>query len=385
MNNLNTFAPDLQNNFGTQANFNTYLIPPLVVSNGTPFTQQNRLWVSGDIGLYTADMAQLDSQLTAAAIPHTFVAGPSRAHSWDSGWLPGAVAALDAVSVVRSNGQPSGALPAGVTQTTISLNTDEKATCRYATTAGIPYASMSYAFSATGGISHSTVVAGLTNGGIYSYFVRCSDSLGNSNPEDFAIVVSVANAGDTTPPVRSNGQPTGTLVAGTTADDSQSDDQRECHLPVFHGGRHPLRVDGVRFQHDGGNGPLHRINGLGNGGTYSYYVRCQDASGNANPDDFTIAFSTLASDPASSSFVGVENPLSEGGMWSTAGAWASMAKSNGAYGATTNMAAAGQADGERRSVFGDHLRSEPGDDELGGSDDAGSEREQWQLLSGDCV
>ena len=31
LNNLNTFAPDLQTNFGTQANFNSYLIPSLVV------------------------------------------------------------------------------------------------------------------------------------------------------------------------------------------------------------------------------------------------------------------------------------------------------------------------------------------------------------------
>jgi hypothetical protein len=33
------------------------------------------------------------------------------------------------------------------------------------------------------------------------------------------------------------------------------------------------------------------VSGLANGGSYSYFVRCQDAAGNANPDDFTISFS----------------------------------------------------------------------------------------------
>ncbi len=338
LNNLNTFAPDLQTNFGTQANFNLYNIPSLVVSGAAPFTQQNRLWVSGDQGLYTADMVQLDSQLTAASIPHTFVAGGARPHSWDSGWLQGAVTALDAVSIVRSNGQPSGVLASGITQTTISLNTDQKATCRYATVAGTPYASMPYLFATTGGTSQSTPVTGLINGGIYSFFVRCGDSLGNSNPEDFSLVFSVAKPGDTTPPVRSNGQPTGVLAAGTTQTNLSlaTDENASCRYATVSGTAYASMVN--TFSSTGGTAHSTAINGLANGGTYTYYVRCQDASGNANPDDFTITFSTVVSDPASSSFVGVENPLSEGGMWSTAGAWASMAKNNGAYGAATNMA-----------------------------------------------
>jgi hypothetical protein len=32
------------------------------------------------------------------------------------------------------------------------------------------------------------------------------------------------------------------------------------------------------------------VTGLANGGSYSYFVRCQDVAGNANPDDFTISF-----------------------------------------------------------------------------------------------
>jgi hypothetical protein len=39
------------------------------------------------------------------------------------------------------------------------------------------------------------------------------------------------------------------------------------------------------------------VTGLANGGSYTYYVRCQDAASNANPDDFAIAFS-VATPPA---------------------------------------------------------------------------------------
>ena len=129
-------------------------------------------------------------------------------------------------------------LTAGTTQTNLSLSTDENPTCRYATVAGTAYASMVNTFSTTGGIAQSTTVSGLVSGGPYSYYVRCQDSLGNTNPSDFAITFWWA----------------------------------------------------------------------------------------AN------------SDPESSSFVGVENPLSEGGLWLKPGAWAAMAKNNGAYGAATNMA-----------------------------------------------
>ncbi len=47
-------------------------------------------------------------------------------------------------------GSPSGSLGAGTTQTTLSLTTDENATCRYATTAGVAFGSMPNTFSDDG-------------------------------------------------------------------------------------------------------------------------------------------------------------------------------------------------------------------------------------------
>ena len=99
----------------------------------------------------------------------------------------------DTTPPVRSSGRP-GTLAAGTTQASLSLATNENATCRYATTAGVAYAAMPSTFSTTGGTAHSTTVSGLANGGSYSFFVRCQDVAANANTNDFTIAFSVAPA-----------------------------------------------------------------------------------------------------------------------------------------------------------------------------------------------
>ncbi|MBI2449166.1 hypothetical protein HYV49_02625, partial [Candidatus Pacearchaeota archaeon] len=98
----------------------------------------------------------------------------------------------DTIPPLRSNGAPSGTLAAGTTSATLSLNTNEGATCRYSTTSGVGYGSMTNVFSTTGGTSHSTSVSGLQNGQSYNYYVKCQDGNGNANTNDFAISFSVA-------------------------------------------------------------------------------------------------------------------------------------------------------------------------------------------------
>ena len=99
---------------------------------------------------------------------------------------------VDVTPPVRSSGLPAGVLAAGTTQTSMSVATNENATCRYATTAGVAYASMTSTFATTGGTAHSTTLTGLVNGGAYSFFVRCQDPAGNANPNDFTISFAVA-------------------------------------------------------------------------------------------------------------------------------------------------------------------------------------------------
>lgn len=147
-------------NFGTQANFCSSNIPALVSSNAQAFRQQPRLWISGDQALYFSQMNSLHNELIAASIPRTWVQGGTRAHSWGSGWLSGAVSSLEAMATLtapgagnlpppRSGGQPAGVLSAAASQATLSLTTDENATCRYATTSGVAYGSMPNTFSST--------------------------------------------------------------------------------------------------------------------------------------------------------------------------------------------------------------------------------------------
>lgn len=111
----------------------------------------------------------------------------------------------DIIPPVRSNAQPSGVLPSGTTQTNLTLDTNEPATCRYSTTAGIAYSSMTDTFSTTGGATHSTLATGLTDGSAYSYYVRCQDEAGNPNANDLDISFSVSSA-------------TTTVVSSITAD-----------------------------------------------------------------------------------------------------------------------------------------------------------------------
>ena len=98
---------------------------------------------------------------------------------------------VDVTPPVRSNGQPTGALVTGTTQATLSLVTNENAVCKYATAPNTAYASMPNTFTTTGGVSHSALVTGLSNGQTYTYYVRCNDIRGNANTNDYMISFAV--------------------------------------------------------------------------------------------------------------------------------------------------------------------------------------------------
>lgn len=99
----------------------------------------------------------------------------------------------DATAPVLSLGSPSNTLAHGTTGTTLSLTTDENATCKYGTISGTAYASIASTFTTTGGTSHSASLTGLSNGTSYTYYIRCEDEQSNSNSNDYTISFSVAN------------------------------------------------------------------------------------------------------------------------------------------------------------------------------------------------
>jgi hypothetical protein len=97
----------------------------------------------------------------------------------------------DTIPPDRSNGSPTGKLSSGTKSKTISLTTNENATCKYATLSGVDYSSMTSTFTTTGGTSHSESISGLSNNHSYNYFVRCQDESLNSNLDDYVISFSV--------------------------------------------------------------------------------------------------------------------------------------------------------------------------------------------------
>lgn len=94
---------------------------------------------------------------------------------------------------IRDLGLPTGTLPASTTEITLSLSTDENATCRYETTGDVEYSLMTNTFSNTGSVSHSTTINNLNNGDSYNYYVKCIDISMNANPDDYLINFSVAS------------------------------------------------------------------------------------------------------------------------------------------------------------------------------------------------
>jgi hypothetical protein len=104
-------------------------------------------------------------------------------------------------------------------------------------------------------------------------------------------------AADTTPPVRSNGQPAGSLPSGTTQTvmSLTTNENATCRFGPASGV--PFASLPTLFTTTGGTSHATTLTGLTNGTTYNRYVKCLDGNGNANPDDFLITFSVANPQP----------------------------------------------------------------------------------------
>ncbi len=95
----------------------------------------------------------------------------------------------DTTPPVRSNGQPTGTLTSS--PSTMSIVTNEAATCRYSTTAGKNYSSMDAGTETGLSSSHSWTLPELSAGD-YKYYIRCRDSHGNVNTNDYPITFTIS-------------------------------------------------------------------------------------------------------------------------------------------------------------------------------------------------
>ncbi len=187
---------------------------------------------------------------------------------------------------------PAATLSAGTTFATLAGSTNETATCRYGTASGLVFASMTL-FSTTGTTNHSQIITGLTNGTLYTYYVKCRDTAGNTNIADFSYMFQVDSpAPDVTPPVISNGAPTGVLAAGTLATTMSviTNENAWCR----YNSDSDMEFLSMTKALDNADFRNHSVplTGLTNGSSYLYYVRCQDnPAGNSNTAGYAIAFS----------------------------------------------------------------------------------------------
>lgn len=98
----------------------------------------------------------------------------------------------EALPPARVNGLPSGTIAAGNDEIEISFETNEAATCRYATTTDVAYTSMTGTFSsADDDTLFYTTIEGHVNNTTYSYYVRCIDEDLSINTDDYAITFTL--------------------------------------------------------------------------------------------------------------------------------------------------------------------------------------------------
>jgi hypothetical protein len=108
--NMSTYAQfDASSNYGTEENFqNNYrLTSGFVNARKAPFLVNNRLWISG-YNAFQPDLNDFDSLLTSLGIQHTNGVPSLVPHSWNTLWVPGALAGLSEASIALSGAPPSG-------------------------------------------------------------------------------------------------------------------------------------------------------------------------------------------------------------------------------------------------------------------------------------
>ena len=95
MSSYDQYGISSEDNYGTDANFqaNYRLTKAFVDAHKAPFLSNNRIWIGG-YNQYQTDDSDYDALLTSEGIVHSTTLQQYSAHSWDSGWVPAAMAAL---------------------------------------------------------------------------------------------------------------------------------------------------------------------------------------------------------------------------------------------------------------------------------------------------
>jgi len=134
-----------------------------------------------------------------------------------------------------------------------------------------------------------TLHQGTFAGGSTAYlYVIDADGAVNANGYRVTLGDSIS---DTAPPIISDGSPTGSLAAGTTQAvmSVTTNEAATCRFASSAGTSYAAMPD--TFSTTGGTSHATTLSGLNDGQSYTRYVRCVDASDNANVADYEISWS----------------------------------------------------------------------------------------------
>ena len=185
----------------------------------------------------------------------------------------------------RFGGSPTGALPSDTLRVVLHVETDRSCTCRYGPSDNVAFDDLSAVFTMTGGTFHEETIAPLGPGDERSYFVRCRDDVGATNPDSYPVSFSVnavpAVIYRSVGPTNSAALATGAANALTVIDAPGSDADSRATFA----GSLPTRVGlGDALQYDAsGDGVVDAIAFIyGRLSASSYRVR-SDVGGRATP------------------------------------------------------------------------------------------------------
>lgn len=207
------------------------------------------------------------------------------------------------------NVNPQGTVTAASVK--ITLETEDLALCRYSTS-DTDYDRMGNDLDTPDGLYHSAAIGSL-NKGAYTYYVRCKDFEGNANGASATAKFNVgeigclgencptvnpslppAPSGDTAAPVLTGFLPTGTTYNNYAVLSVSTNEAASCRYSWF-----DKAYEAMTLPFSTSNKLYHTASAqLSNLGYYSYYVRCQDVSGNVNQVAGRISFRYASNAPA---------------------------------------------------------------------------------------
>jgi len=198
----------------------------------------------------------------------------------------------DGFAPILANAAPLGALPSGTTSTSMTLTSNENATCKYDTLPGVAYASMVNTFATTGALTHAEPLTGLADNSFYTHYVKCQNTLGDSNTSDYIISFGVS---DGFAPILANAAPSGTLPSGTTSTSMTltSNENATCKYDTLPGVAYASMTN--TFSTTGALTHAEPLTSLSDGNVYVYYVKCEDATSDSNIQDYIINFFVMES------------------------------------------------------------------------------------------